>query len=66
MSEADMKRGITEWRFKRLDWRFKKMTSEKLEIALVIRPVGKKDPKEVILRTVPFNIVRPKFTPFSF
>lgn len=53
----DEKRGITEWRFKRLDWRFKKMTSDKLEIALVIRPMGKKDPKEVILRTVPFNIV---------
>lgn len=33
------------------------MTSDKLEIALVIRPMGKKDPKEVILRTVPFNIV---------
>lgn len=53
----DEKRGITEWRFKRLDWRFKKMSSDKLEIVLVIRPMGKKDPKEVILRKVPFNIV---------
>ena len=60
------KRGITEWRFKRLDWRFKKMIGDQLEIALVIRPIGEKNPKEVVLRTVPFNIVSHIFYFFCF